>query len=235
MNFLKTKLSKLSEGKTKESRFSNKTGKKGFQGFLGYAKFLKFRKFIKFIKSENWKVENFTNSKLQITNSKSEKPSQPPFMKGRGSVDENFSEKSSYLNGSSPFREGGPRGFLNDEKSTIISQQSTKKSLNRFLQITNYPPSLRFREAGKLQITVALLLVLLPATFFFLQNSTPDSNNPSTVSSINSEEQFEIKKTKDSLSLTSENSSITLNQIKTEKKTLKSILNLLELTTFKPK
>jgi hypothetical protein len=139
---------------------------------------------------------------------KIEKPSQPPFMKGRGLVDESFSEKSSYLNGSFSFREGGPRGFLNDEKSTIINQQSTKKSLNRFLQIPNY----------KFQITVALLLVLLPATFFFLQNKSQNSNNQIIVSSINSQEQFEIKKTKDSLALTSENSSITLNQIKTEKK-----------------
>jgi hypothetical protein len=97
---------------------------------------------------------------------------------------------------------------LNDEKSTIINQQSTKKSLNRFLQIPNY----------KFQITVALLLVLLPATFFFLQNKSQNSNNQIIVSSINSQEQFEIKKTKDSLALTSENSSITLNQIKTEKK-----------------
>jgi hypothetical protein len=56
----------------------------------------------------------------------------------------------------------------------------------------------------------------LPATFFFLQNKTQDLNNQITVSSLTSE-QFEIKKTKDSLSLTSENSSITLNQIETEK------------------
>jgi hypothetical protein len=200
MNFLKTKLFKKAEGKTKKSRFLEKTGKKFFQGFFSMGKG----------SSVNREVIGYQSSVIK-------NPTNSPLRKGRDQLIEPFREQNSPSKSFS-FREGGPRGFLNDEKSTIINQQSTKKSLNRFLQIPNYPPSLRFGEAGKLQITVALLLVLLPATFFFLQNKSQNSNNPITVSSINSEEQFQIKKTKDSLNITGENSSITLNQIKTEKK-----------------
>jgi hypothetical protein len=176
MNFLKTKLFKKAEGKTKRSRFLEKTGKNIFQGFLGMKK----------------------NKEERIQETRYKDTRYPPVLR---------------------FGEAG-------KQITNPKLQIPNKS-----QITNHPPSLRFGEAGKLQITVALLLVLLPATFFFLQNKSQDSNNQITVSSLNSSEQFQIKKTKDSLNITSENSAITLNQIKTEKKTLKSILILLKLVT----
>jgi hypothetical protein len=112
--------------------------------------------------------------------------------------------KSNFPSNSSPFREGGPRGFFQIAGYRLLM---TGRKLFRLFFNT------------KLRTTLSLvLMVALFTTLFFLQNKSQDSNNPITVSSINSQEQFEIKKTKDSLALTSENSSITLNQIETEKK-----------------
>jgi hypothetical protein len=119
MNFLKTKLSKLSEGKTKESRFSNKTGKKGFQGFFSMGKG----------SSVNREVIGYQSSVIK-------NPTNSPLRKGRDQLIEPFREQNS-PSSSSPFREGGLRGFLSDKNSTAISQQSTKKSLKRFLLVTS--------------------------------------------------------------------------------------------------
>jgi hypothetical protein len=208
MNFLKTKLSKLSEGKTKESRFSNKTGKKGFQGFLIWGK------------------------GHRSTAIGHQKPHQLPFTKGERSVGGAFF-KNKLSKQNLPLSKRGTEGVLKEfklktEKPTVF--QSLKFLISNLRFVCFLRPCILFlgRLSRKIfQITFStkpraiaffLILILLPVTLFFLQNKTPDSNNQITVSSINSQEQFEIKKTKDSLALTSENSSITLNQIETEKK-----------------
>jgi hypothetical protein len=298
MNFLKTKLFKKSEGKTKESRFLEKTGKKFFQGFFG----MKGKEGSPAVaslwrgRSVNWEVIGYQSSVIK-------NPTNSPLRKGRDQLIEPFREQNSPSN-SSPFREGGLRGFfrvgkelfqssnysklfqikskfknlkseketsepvwsLGDGKSTVNGQQGSHQStvisqqknhpssplqkegdqLIRVFRKSNFPSnSSPFREGGprgffqiagyrllmtgrklfrlffntKLRTTLSLvLMVALFTTLFFLQNKSQDSNNQIIVSSINSQEQFQIKKTKDSLALTSENSSITLNQIETEKK-----------------
>jgi hypothetical protein len=236
MNFLKTKLSKMIERKTKKSRFLEKTGKKVFQGFLSMKKNKEERiqeirsKQISNSKSQIPNKSQITISKiknkLQIQNSKSKKETSEPVWRigdGKSMV------------------KGQQGSHQSTKASSVTGHRSSRKSFQDFLQLTDYrllmtiKKLFRFCFNTKLRTTLSLVLaVTLFTTLLFLQNQN-STQNQITVSSLNSEEQFEIKKTKDSLNITGENSSITLNQIKTEKKTLKSILILLKLVTLKPK
>jgi uncharacterized protein (TIGR02145 family) len=219
MNFLKTKLFKKTEQKTRESRFLEKTGKKGFQGFLIWGK--GHRSTVNgdrssrmssvigqegghqstVISQQNSQRSTVTDQQgghRSSANGQQKNPPSLPLQKGGDQSVELFS-KTSLPSNSSLFSKGGPRGFLNK-----------KRKLSKLAKLC-------FNT--KLRTTLSLVLVVaLFTTLLFLQNQkTQESNNPITVSSINSQEQFEIKKEKDSLSFTSQNSSITLNQIKTKK------------------
>ena len=85
-------------------------------------------------------------------------------------------------------------------KHLLFQKKKTKKSFNL-----------------KLALVFSCLVITLISSWSFLNFQKEKNQNQPTISS-NSEEQFQIKKTKGDLNIIGENSSISLKQIKTEKK-----------------